>query len=599
MFNIKLPMYVTQPGAGRHFRTAGKACWPSDLQRSRCGSVIIAVLASVNLLTQASQGGSLTFNASVPNPPAELPVLSLTPQAAPVNLMNRLIAPIAANSSSAKLSRLNDTSLLQKGKVKLPEEVVGVVENDHVKAWANLRTGDAEIYPTLTTTKPISPLAASSLALRSHEIFNSPEFIAPDDTKVVIDKENVLEGATFVRDAAGGVHPEKAAMPYYVYVSARRFVAGLPVDGLGSRALLTISSGGVVEGLTRSWKTAKTLNTVHPSLNAQQVRDEITRQLQPVLKGADAVVDSISLAYYDGNGAFLQPVYRFTVHVHSLTGGKSSTATDDFLIGYVPFAKALEPLPSLSESGGTSPTADVLAPKNSILFNASFTISVGRYVVRHDDPGWVQDANDFWNSLTSWMPSLFSNSQYFWASPNEFTTQKDLFVNSVNLALNEVHGDWWSFSTDGTGGEPVSLWDIPYPGYGPSANGRLADWVLHSCEVVPSPDDTAGWVGPWFTIFGGLRNVVGYRTIMYINDKAGRAYGGSLAVFAPVVPSWIQDVMSLNAYAGHPTQTAHGGIVRPMGRPCAVCMSGHDTDSVLAVSWLPRATNLTIYWFPD
>jgi hypothetical protein len=179
------------------------------LQRSRCGSVIIAVLASVNLLTQASQGGSLTFNASVPNPPAELPVLSLTPQAAPVNLMNRLIAPAATTSSSAKLSPLNDTPLLQKSKVKLPEEVVGVVENDHVKAWANLRTGDAEIYPTLTTTKPISPLAASSLALRSQEIFTSSEFIAPDDTKVVIDQAKVLEGATFVRDAAGGYIPKK------------------------------------------------------------------------------------------------------------------------------------------------------------------------------------------------------------------------------------------------------------------------------------------------------------------------------------------------------------------------------------------------------
>jgi hypothetical protein len=95
--------------------------------------------------------------------PTELPVLSLTPQAAPVGLMNRLLAPTAVNASSAKLARLNDTSLLQKSKVKLPEEVVGMVENDHVKAWANLRTGDAEIYQTLPTDKPIPALAASSL----------------------------------------------------------------------------------------------------------------------------------------------------------------------------------------------------------------------------------------------------------------------------------------------------------------------------------------------------------------------------------------------------------------------------------------------------
>ena len=84
-----------------------------------------------------------------------------------------------------------------------------------------------------------------------------------------------------------------------------------------------------------------------------------------------------------------------------------------------------------------------------------------------------------------------------------------------------------------------------------------------------------------------------------IDDGAGSAYGLSLGLLAPVVSSWLQDVMSLNAYSGHPTQPAHGGIVRPMGRASAVSMSGHENDSVLAVSWFPRATNLTIYWFPD
>lgn len=579
---------------------------PNGMQRGRCGILIAVALASTNLLTQAAQAGSLTFAAKVPNPPAELPVLSLTAQPAPVGLMNRLVASTAASSGSAQLTRLNDTSLLQQNRLRLPEEVVGVVENNHVKAWANLRTGDAEIYPTLATAKPISRLAASGLALRSQEIFTSPEFITPDDTQVVIDQPKVLQGATFTRDAGGGIHPEKAATPYYVYVSARRFVSGLPVEGPGSRALLTISSGGLVEGMTRVWKTARALNTVHPSRNAQQVQDEITRQLQPVLKGADAVVDNIGLAYYDANGAFLQPVYRFSVRVHPEAASKASTPADEFLLGYVPFAKALEPLPSLGTSGAASPTAaprpapKVLAPKRSSLFsNGANTISVGMYAVRNDDAGWVNDANAFWSALSSTRPGWFSLSQYYWAQPFEFTTQKDAYVNSVNLALTEVHGDWWLFTTFQNWGDVVNLWDIPYPGYGPSANGYLADWVLHSCEVVPSPEDTAGWVGPWFTLFGGLRNVVGYRTIMYINDGAGGPYGTSLASLAPVVSSWLSDVMSLPAYAGHPATAAHGGIVRPMGRPSAVSMSGHENDTVLEASWLPRATNLTAWWIPD
>jgi len=36
-----------------------------------------------------------------------------------------------------------------------------------------------------------------------------------------------------------------------------------------------------------------------------------------------------------------------------------------------------------------------------------------------------------------------------------------------------------------------------------------------------------------------------------------------------------------------------------MGRPSAVSMSGHENDTVLEVSWLPRATNLTAWWIPD
>jgi hypothetical protein len=112
--------------------------------------------------------------------------------------------------------------------------------------------------------------------------------------------------------------------------------------------------------------------------------------------------------------------------------------------------------------------------------------------------------------------------------------------------------------------------------------------ILHSCEVVPSPEDTATWPDPWWTIFGGVRNVVGYRTIMYIDDGAGGPYGTSLGNLAPVVGSWLGDVISLNAYAGHPTHPAHGGVVRPMGRPSSISMCGHDNDSV--GEHLPAAT---------
>ena len=119
MFNLKLFTYVADPSTGSHFLRVGKARGPKELHRNRCGIFITVALASANLLANVAQADSLIVEARIPNPSAELPLLILTPQAAPVNLMNRLIAPTTRNSSSAKLSRLNDTSLLARRKFSL------------------------------------------------------------------------------------------------------------------------------------------------------------------------------------------------------------------------------------------------------------------------------------------------------------------------------------------------------------------------------------------------------------------------------------------------------------------------------------------------
>jgi hypothetical protein len=567
----------------------------------RRGLVTLIALAAVTVAGQLAYAGSLKFEAEVPKAPAGLPVLKLAAQPAPVDLVNRLLA--AANAGT-KLTPLSEAPYLRKNQIKVPDEMVGVVEGEHVKAWANLRTGDAAIYPTLAALKPISPGVTSDLAARTGKLFQTPGLISRDDTRFVVDKPNILNGATLARDPNGNTRPEKPAAPYLVYVSARRIVADLPVDGPGSRVLLAVGANGSVEGLTRVWKSAKNADTVRPLLTGSQVRDEIAKQLEPAVKSSDVVVDHIGLAYYDGNQDFLQPVYRYTARIRHVDTNTKPATDDDFIIGYIPFGKAFEPLPSINQMEGPSPSD--AAPTPTMPAGEAAPVSpadpiVGRYVVRNDDPGWVNDANAFWGSLSStWTGFLYTNSQYYWAEPRLFTTQKDFFINAMNLAVIEVHGDWWLYSTLKNCCDLVNInGDIPSPGYGPSANGRLADWVIHSCEVVPAPPDTAQWPAPWWKIFGGVRNVVGYRTIMYISDGAGGPYGTSLGNLAPVVSSWLSDVISLNAYAGHPTAAAHNGIVRPMGRPSTISMCGHDGDSALSTSSLGRANCLTVWWFPD
>jgi hypothetical protein len=567
-------------------------------------SSFAGLLAILITAAPCAYAGSLKFTADVPQPPAQLPLLRLTPQPPPIDLMNELLA---ASPVPAKLAPLGGTPLFEQNKLKVPSDVIGAVEDEHVRAWVNRKTGDASVYPNLARLEPLEPADVEAHASRAREIFQTAGFIAHDDTRFVVGKPDTLNGQTMTRDPSGGVHTEKPKAGYLNYFSARRFVGDLPVDGPGSRALLELAKGGAVEGLVRVWKSAKTVRMVRPSLKTQrQVQAAIARQLRPALANSDVIVDRIELAYYDSNKAYIQPVYRFTAQIHHITSPPTPPGTDDdFVIGYIPFAQPAEPLPTLGKGAGPSPRTPpkkkaTEIPGRRAASNGNDPL-VGRYVVRQDDPNWVNDANSFWSSLSStWTGSSFTNSQYYWAEPRLFTNEKDSFINQMNLALVEVHGNWWIFWTFKNTADTVKInGDIPSPGYGPSANGALADWVIHSCEVVPSPDDTANWPDPWWTVFGGVRNVVGYRTIMYINDQAGGPYGNSLGNLAPVVSSWLGDVISLNAYSGRPTLPAHGGVVRPLGRPATISFCGHDGDSVLSTGTLGRANCLTVWWFPD
>lgn len=545
----------------------------------------------------------IRFKAEVPKAPDGMAVLRLTAQPAPVSLVNTVLA---ASRAPAKLAPLASSPLFRENKLQAPDDALGVVVDQHVRAWVDPKTGDAEIYPELGSLQPLAGGAAPGLG-RVADLFKSRAFLAADDTRVVVDRPQTLYGATYVRDRGAGTRAERPKAAYLSYVAARRFVGEVPVTGRGSRAQVALGAGGSVEGLIRSWKSAKTVATIQRPRGPGQVLLEIERQLRPSAIAAEVTVETIDLVYYDGNEDWLQPAYRFTARLHRPGSG---VGADDLVIGYVSVGELLEPLPVLGQTRGPSPTRAAPrrpGPPISKALQAASAIPdndpiVGRYVVREDDTNWVADANEFWGGLTStwWSAPLFTNSQYYWAEPRLFTTQKNWFINAMHLALIEVHGDWWLYSTLKNCCDLVDITsDIPSPGYGPSAGGRLADWVIHSCEVVPAPDDTSTWADPWWNIFGGVRNVVGYRTIMYIDDDAGWPYGSSLGRLAPVVSSWLSDVISLGAYSGHPHTPAHGGVDRPMGRPSTISACGHDGDSVLSTSTLGRAGCLTVWWFPD
>ncbi len=271
------------------------------------------------------------------------------------------------------------------------------------------------------------------------------------------------------------------------------------------------------------------------------------------------------------------------------------------VFGYVPLSEAAEPLPVLGKREAKRPApAKNGGPKTE---PPPGDPTVGRYVVRNDSDEWVTSANEFMGGLTLAHglfggPIPFTDSQYYWAEPRLFLSQKESFVDSVQIALNEVHGNWWYFTTRDNADDGVSLSSIPSTGYGGGAGGSLAYWIIHSCEVIPTQTDESNSFDVWWNIFNGLHAVVGYRTEMWIDDDVTGPFGFWIGLGASIVPAWLNEVAGNDSYDdGDTYHDDNRNIDEPMGRASAIAVCGHSDDTAADVAPLPRPNCLTEWWF--
>ncbi|MBZ5538772.1 MAG: DUF6345 domain-containing protein [Acidobacteriia bacterium] len=561
----------------------------------------------------ATARGKINFSPDlIPATPASLPVLRLTPQKPPLEFVQEILRHAVPNAKP--LAPLAENPQLNGKEGKIPPEIVGAFDEGQLAAYVDMKSGDAEVFPSLTRQKSMEAGQEGTQLERAmvlaRETFARQDLLQKDATQFSLEKPRPLYGETAERSEAGGTPKTANRSLYLTYVSARRSVNRYFVYGPGSRALVVAGNDGSIQGFVRHWKTGTVSGEARETRTHAQVAEAILAQLRPASRFNEVTVMNVEIAYYDGNRNYLQPVYRFTAHIHELMpaeGGpaRPSRVDDDFVVGYVAIGTAVEPLPSLI----TRPTTIPAEPGRPVQPPAKTPgdPTVGRYVVRNDDPNWVAEANEFWSGLSSFFGgALFTNAQYFWAYPFEFNTSEAAFVNSVNIAINQVHGDWWLFSTSSNCCDLVDITAIPVSkGYGTANGGHLSYWILHSCEVVPSAadapcaTDARPWWTPWFNIFRGLHTVVGYRTIMWIDDDVSGPYGTALRFGAPVVSAWFNATTSAAGYQGNPTYPAHCGNSPPMGRPSTVSSCGRENDWVYDTSALPAANCLINFWQPD
>jgi len=373
---------------------------------------------------------------------SSMPVLKLGPVvSAPESLLAEAVRAVAP---SASLVAFGDRGLR------------AAFDGDRLVAAVHPTTGESRVFPALEALRPgrcaERARALAQMLLREGKLFPA------DDTDVVGLEPTVLAGSTHARGS------ESVSGEYLAYVRFQRRVGGARVFGPGTRAMIAVAADESLRAFAYRWRVAQaTDRRVEPHLR-ERVAEAIRDQLAGVSKTADVRLENVTVAYYDGGGEFLQPVYRFqaTVDPPPVRDSGQRGATRRFC-GYVSIGIAPEPLPLIGAKPGPSPTHP--SASRAPTPPAPGDPAVGRYVVRNDSDEWVASANEFLGGLKEAQdffggPIPFTDAQYYWAYPWEFTSNKDDFVNSVHIALNEVHGNWGWFSTRDNNDDGVSLSDM-------------------------------------------------------------------------------------------------------------------------------------------
>jgi hypothetical protein len=305
------------------------------------------------------------------------------------------------------------------------------------------------------------------------------------------------------------------------------------------------------------------------------------------------------LVYFGDDQKYVQPAYFFSAEISDPKGvGKS------FFAGYVTALKnsperiqlvldpKTVPMPMLRQ--GTAEKPGFLSPGTVLAAGADPTVA--RYVVRNDSSHWAGDASDFKNGLNAGHPAGFpaiTFTDYYWDEPRFWTTQEASFVDKWNVVLMEGHGANWLFTTTGNCCDVVNLNAATQPGYGDRPGDSMRFLILKGCSIVPAPPDRANWADPWWRVFKGVRQVIGFRTSMYINDDIMYHYGYHIGNNCRTLDSWFH---ATNHNSSYQWQRFWGGEVKGYGT--VVMIPGMEGTGIYHTGAAAPATSvgLTIWW---
>jgi hypothetical protein len=588
--------------------------------------LLLALIFPLTPWLAFGQGPAITFTAAVPTPPAQVQVYKLAPTAVPTAFINEKLTVVKLPAL-----KLEQRTLVSRG-------ASGITDADKVRVYADTVSGDVHFIPNLlelATTGETRALDAATAIGIARTALTDVRFIPKDATTLQLsDAIPVLGGSTTHGATTEGAQaPATEPRLVLTVVPAVRYASGLPVYGRGSRAVISVANDQTITGALRRWRTASLGSRIKPVLNATQVKAEIVRQLTPFAKnGATAAVDKIELAYYDGNANYIQPVYRFEATLSS----PNKEVSNAKIAGFVPVGTALEPIPDLAtEPAGpkpatsTSPNEPIVRAEIPEIRMAETTggvggtpafISVGEFVNQDwpNNGAYIDMANNFLSGLNSGHASApagdppFSRTIWWTAYPWQVNSpQSKQWMNAVNVAYTVPHGDWllnttlsnygdlWYVNQIGTGGNP---------GFGAAAGGKLATWVILSCEVIPSYYDRANEIGgngnggsafdAWFPVFQGLHNAIGFRTIMFYPDDAlNYGFGQDAGQGGDINAAWFHEVAANDGNDGtYVSQHLKGNVTVHYDRASTMVDARDLGQSIYSVGAQSASSTLWNFW---
>ncbi len=565
-------------------------------RRIAAGMTLTATLAAIAGTSPAPAAplwaaGGITFEAQIPTVSKPLPLFRLVGTAAPAGFVAQALR--------------GTQPLAMEGSRLVARDGRGVMH-----AYADPRTGEAQIFPDFT---PSGAAARPDALMRAASaVFARADVIPKDATQVRLGDAAPVFAAEATHAAGGSTQAASAPQLLFTYVPAARYAAGLPVAGDGSHATVGIGNDGSIRAFVRDWKAAVPAGSVAPTADAAQVERNIVAQLLPFRSRYGAIaVDSVTPAYYDGNAHFLQPVYEFVATL----GAPGSL--QDHIRGYVPVGKLAEPLPVLGQNTAAFPrpvAPDANAATGPRPMGNTNQISLGEYVNRDCTSGanCLDMANAYLNGFDSvpafWFGPPVARTQYYWAYSFEVLADAKYYLNSVDVAYTNPHGDWYLNTTIGNyvpTGDPWYVNEIGTggnPGYGAATGGKLATWIIDSCEVIPSYYDKQYTTGNgfnafnyWWPVFQGLHRALGFRTQMLLGeDSMNYNIARSMAEGANADSAFFNGVAAAGTF---PTYLdAHLKLTVHYDRVSTMNDVRNASESIYSVQGQSAAHSLTNVW---